>query len=310
LSPGILDTIGGTPLVRLQRLAPENGAELLVKLEYLNPSGSMKDRMALAMVEGAERDGLIGPETTIVEYTGGSTGPALALVCRAKGYRLRIVIADCFTEERFQLMRALGAELEVIESVEGRGRVTAEDIRRMVERAGEIAREPDHYATDQFNNPHVIPGHRDMLGREIWEQTGGRVTAFCHGIGTSSSLMGVSDALRPRGAYVVGLEPASSAAITGDTHGPFAMQGWTGLVPPHWDASRVDEVWTIEDGEAIEMTLRLAQEEGIFAGISSGANVVGARRLAEQLGPEAVVVTLAVDSGFKYMSAAPYAALE
>ena len=204
-------------------------------------------------------------------------------------------------------MRGLGAELEVIESVEGRGRVTAEDIRRMVERAGELAREPGHYATDQFNNPYVIEGHRDMLGREIREQTGGRVTAFCHGIGTSSSLMGVSDALRPQGVYVVGLEPASSAAITGDSHGPFAMQGWAGLVPPHWDASRVDEVWTIEDGEAIEMTLRLAQEEGIFAGISSGANVVGARRLAEQLGPDAVVVTLAVDSGFKYMSTEPYA---
>jgi cysteine synthase A len=310
LSPaGILAAIGDTPLVRLQRLAPENGAELWVKLEYLNPTGSMKDRMALAMIEGAERDGLIGPETTVVEYTGGSTGPALALVCRAKGYRLRIVISDCFTEERFQLMRALGAELEVLESVEGRGRVTAEDIRRMVERAGEIAREPGHYATDQFNNPYVIPGHREMLGREIREQTDGRVTAFCHGIGTSSSLMGVSDALRPHGVSIVGLEPASSAAITGDTRGPFAMQGWTGLVPPHWDASRVDEVWTIEDGEAVEMTLRLAQEEGIFAGISSGANVVGARRLAEQLGPDAVVVTLAVDSGFKYMSTSPYAGL-
>jgi cysteine synthase len=309
LSPDILGTIGGTPLVRLRRLGPENGAELLVKLEYLNPTGSMKDRMALAMIEGAERDGLVGQETTVVEYTGGSTGPALALVCRAKGYRLRIVISDCFTEERFQLMRALGAELEVIESVEGRGRVTAEDIRRMVERAGELAQEPGHYATDQFNNPYVIPGHRDMLGREIREQTEGRVTAFCQGIGTAGSLMGVSEALRPHGVYVVGLEPAGSAAITGGPHGSFAMQGWTGIVPPHWDASRVDEVWTIEDGEAIEMTLRLAQEEGIFAGISSGANVVAARRLAEQLGPDAVVVTLAVDSGFKYMSAAPYAAL-
>ena len=309
MTAGVLDTIGGTPLVRLRRLAPENGAELLVKLEYLNPTGSMKDRMALSMIEGAERDGLLGPETTVVEYTGGSTGPALALVCRAKGYRLRIVISDCFTEERFQLMRALGAELEVIESVEGRGRVTAEDIRRMVERAGELAREPGHYATDQFNNPYVIPGHRGMLGREIWEQTDGRVTAFCHGIGTAGSLMGVSEALRPRGVYVVGLEPAGSAAITGGPHGSFAMQGWTGIVPPHWDATRVDAVWTIEDDEAIEMTLRLAQEEGIFAGISSGANVVAARRLAEQLGPEAVVVTLAVDSGFKYMSTAPYAAL-
>jgi cysteine synthase A len=307
LSPDVLGAIGGTPLVRLRRLAPENGAEVLVKLEYLNPSGSMKDRMALAMIEGAERDGLIGPETTVVEYTGGSTGPALALVCRAKGYRLKIVISDCFTEERFQLMRALGAELEVLESVEGRGRVTAEDIRRMVERAGELAQEPDHYATDQFNNPYVIPGHRDMLGREIWEQTEGSVTTFCQGIGTAGSLMGVSEALRPRGVYVVGLEPAGSAAITGGPHGSFAIQGWTGIVPPHWDATRVDEVWTIEDDEAIEMTLRLAQEEGIFAGISSGANVVGARRLAEQLGPDAVVVTLAVDSGFKYMSTAPYA---
>ena len=306
---GVLETIGGTPLVRLRRLAPENGAELLVKLEYLNPTGSMKDRMALSMIEGAERDGLLGPGTTVVEYTGGSTGPALALVCRAKGYRLRIVISDCFTEERFQLMRALGAELEVLESVEGRGRVTAEDIRRMVERAGELAREPGHYATDQFNNPYVIPGHRDMLGREIWEQTGGRVTAFCQGVGTAGSLMGVSEALRPRGVYVVGLEPAGSAAITGGPQGSFAMQGWTGLVPPHWDATRVDEVWPIEDGEATETTLRLAQEEGIFAGISSGANVVAARRLAEQLGPDAFVVTLAVDSGFKYMSGAPYAAL-
>src|SRR5437016_8787411 len=196
----ILAAIGNTPLVRVRHCAPASGAELWLKLEYTNPTGSMKDRMALAMIEGAERDGLISPGDTIVEYTGGSTGPALALVCRAKGYRLRIVISDCFTEERFQLMRALGAELEVIESVEGRGRVTAEDIRRMVERAGEVAREPGHYATDQFNNPYVIPGHRDMLGREIWEQTDGRVTAFCHGVGTGSSLMGVSEALRPRGA--------------------------------------------------------------------------------------------------------------
>ena len=304
----VLAAIGDTRLVRLRRLAPENGAELWVKLEYLNPTGSMKDRMALAMIEGAERDGLIGPETTIVEYTGGSTGPALALVCRAKGYPLKIVIADCFTEESLQLMEALGADLEVIPSVEGRGKVTAQDIRNMVDRAAELAREPGMYATDQFNNPYVIQGHREMLGREIWEQTGGRVTGFTHGVGTASSLMGVSEALKGRNPdlRIVGLEPASSAAITGGAHGAFAIQGWSGLVPPHWDADRVDDVWAIEDGEAVEMTRRLAEEEGIFAGISSGANVVGARRLADQLGPNAVVVTLAVDSGFKYMSTAPY----
>jgi cysteine synthase A len=304
----VLAAIGSTPLVRLRRLAPENGAEIWVKLEYLNPTGSMKDRMALSMIEGAERDGLIDAGTTIVEYTGGSTGPALALVCRAKGYPLKIVIADCFTEERFQLMEALGADLEVIPSVEGRGKVTAQDIQNMVDRAAELAREPTMYATDQFNNPYVIQGHREMLGREIWEQTGGRVTGFTHGLGTASSLIGVSDALKGRNpdVRIIGLEPASSAAITGGAHGAFAIQGWSGLVPPHWDADRVDDVWAIEDGEAVEMTRRLADEEGIFAGISSGANVVGARRLAEGLGPNAVVVTLAVDSGFKYMSTAPY----
>jgi cysteine synthase len=305
----VLGTIGNTPLVRLRKLAPENGAELWVKLEYLNPTGSMKDRMALSMIEGAEGDGLIEPGTTIVEYTGGSTGPALALVCRAKGYVARIVIADCFSQERLQLMRALGAELEVIPAVEGPGRVTAQDIENMVERAGELAQEPGAYATDQFNNPYVIPGHRDNLGREIWEQTDGRVTAFCHGIGTAGSLMGVSDALKSRNAEVriVGLEPAGSAAISGGPRGSFSMQGWTGIVPPHWDASRVDDLWTIEDGEALEMTRRLAEEEGIFAGISAGANLIGALRLADELGRDAVVVTLAVDSGFKYMTGPPYA---
>ncbi len=304
----VLETIGNTPLVKLQRLAPEDGAEILVKLEYRNPTGSMKDRMALAMIEGAERDGLIEPGTTVVEYTGGSTGPALALVCRAKGYRALIVISDCFSEERMQLMRALGAELEVIPAVEGKGRVTAEDIHRMVARAGELAAEPGHFATDQFNNPYIIPDHVERLGREIWEQTDGRVSGFVHGFGTASSLMGVKEALKSRNPEVriVALEPAGSAGVTGGPKGAFAMQGWTGFVPPHWDATDVDEVWTIEDGEAIEMTRRLAAEEGIFAGISSGANVVGARRLAEQLGPGALVVTLAVDSGFKYMSGEPY----
>jgi len=305
----ILDAIGNTPLVRLRRCAPENGAELWLKLEYTNPSGSMKDRMALAMIEGAERDGLISPGDTIVEYTGGSTGPALALVCRAKGYRALIVIADCFTEERFQLMRALGAELEVIPSVEGRPNVTAKDIENMVERAAELADAPGHYATDQFNNPYIIPGHRERLGREIWEQSRGRVTAFCQGLGTASSLMGVAEALKPRGVYIQAQEPASSAAIGGGERGPFVIQGWTGLVMPHWDPEWVDHLEPIEDDAAVEMTLRLSREEGIFAGISTGANVVGAHRLAERLGPGAVIVTLAVDSGFKYMSVSPFDAL-
>jgi cysteine synthase A len=305
----ILEAIGDTPLVCVRRCAPANGAELWLKLEYRNPSGSMKDRMALAMIEGAERDGLLSTGDTVVEYTGGSTGPALALVCKAKGYRALIVMADCFTEERFQLMRALGAEIDVVPSVEGRPNVTAKDIENMVTRAAELASVPGHYATDQFNNPYIVPDHRDRLGREIWEQTAGRVTAFCHGMGTASSVLGVSDALKPHGVFIQAHEPAGSAAITGGERGSFVIQGWTGMVMPHWSPEKVDHVEPIGDDEAVEMTLRLAREEGIFAGISTGANVVGAHRLAERLGPDAVIVTLAVDCGFKYLSVSPFAEL-
>jgi cysteine synthase A len=302
----ILEAMGNNPVVRLRHFAPANCADHRLKLEYRNPTGSMKDRMALAMIEGAERDGLLSPGETVVEYTGGSTGPALALVCRAKGYRALIVIADCFTEERFQLMRALGAELDIVPSIEGRPKVTPQDIRNMVARAAELAEKPGHYATDQFNNPYIIPDHRDRLGREIWEQTEGRVTAFCQGMGTASSLMGVSDALRPHGVFIQGHEPAGSAAISGGDQGPFLVQGWTGMLMPHWYPEKVDHVEAIEDDEAIDMTVRLAREEGIFAGISTGANVVGAHRLAERLGPDALIVTLAVDTGFKYLSVSPF----
>jgi cysteine synthase A len=213
----VLDAIGNTPLVRLRRLVPPNGVEVWVKLEQLNPTGSMKDRMALAMIEGAERDGRIEAGTTIVEYTGGSTGPALALVCRAKGYRALIVISDCFSDERIQLTRALGADVDVIPAVEAKGRPTAEDIRRMTVRAGELATRPRHYATDQFNSPYTIAGMRDSLGREILDQTGGRVTAFVQGVGTASSVVGVSQAVKAArdDIRVVALEPAGSPAITG-----------------------------------------------------------------------------------------------
>jgi cysteine synthase len=179
----------------------------------------------------------------------------------------------------------------------------------MVARAAELARAPGHYATDQFRNPYIIPDHRDRLGREIWEQSGGRVTAFCHGLGTAGSLIGVSDALRPHGVFVQAHEPAGSAAIGGGERGSFVIQGWTGLVMPHWAPEKVDQVEPIDDEEAVEMTVRLSREEGIFAGISTGANVVGAHRLAERLGPDAVIVTLAVDTGFKYLTVEPFADL-
>jgi len=303
----ILDAIGNTPLVPLRGCAPANGAKIWIKLEYLNPSGSMKDRMALAMVEGAERDGLVSPGDTLVEYTGGSTGPALALVGRAKGYDVVIVMADCFTEERFQLLQALGAEVVVVPSVAGHAHVTSQDIQNMRDRAREVTTRPGHYATDQFNNPYTIPGHRDGLGREIWEQMDGRVTAFTQGIGTGSSVLGVAQALRPHGVFIHALEPAGSAALSGGPSGSFAMQGWAGFVVPQWDPGAVDAIDAIEDDEAQAMMVRLAREDGIFAGISTGANVVGAHRLAERLGPEAVIVTIAVDTAFKYLSVSPLA---
>ena len=275
----ILDAIGNTPLVRLTRCAPDNGAEVWVKLEYRNPSGSLKDRMAMAMIEGAEHEGALRPGDTVVEYTGGSTGPALALVCRAKGYRCLIVIADCFTEERFQLMRALGAELDVVKSVAGRPRVTPQDIHNMIERAAELADQPGHYATDQFNNPYPIAHYRDTLAREIWEQTDRRVTAFCHGLGTAGSVRGVSEGLRPRGVFIQAHEPAGSPAISGGEPGSFAIQGWSGMVMPHWDPDRVDHVEPIGDDEAIAMTLRLSQEEGIFGGITmASSSPIGSTR--------------------------------
>jgi cysteine synthase A len=206
-------------------------------------------------------------------------------------------------------MRALGAEVDVVPSVEGRPKVTPQDIANMVARAAELAARPGHYATDQFNNPYIIPDHRDRLGREIWDQTSGRVTAFCHGMGTASSVMGVSEALKPRGVFIQAHEPAGSAAISGGAPGAFLIQGWTGFVMPHWDGDRFDHVEPIADDEALEMTVRLARDEGIFAGISTGANVVGAHRVAERLGPDAVIVTVAVDTGFKYLSVSPYVEL-
>jgi cysteine synthase A len=223
----------------------------------------VKDRIALAMIEGPDRDGLLSPGDAVVEYTGGSTGPSLALVRRAKGYRALIVMVDGFTEERFQLLRALGAEVDAVPSVEGRPRVTSQDIENMDARAGELARRPGHYATDQFNNPYLIPRSPRRSGPRDLEAEPSSVTAFCQGIGTGSSLMGVSDALKPHGVSIQALEPAGSAALSGGYPGPFAMQGWAGPVVPQWDPARVDHVDALGDDEALEMTRRLSRDERV-----------------------------------------------
>jgi cysteine synthase A len=302
----VLDAIGNTSLVELRRVVPPGCARIVVKLEGENPTGSMKDRMAQAMIAGAEADGRLRPGDTIVEYTGGSTGASLALVAAAKGYRLRIVTSNAFSEDKLTQMAAFGAELTLVQS-EG-GLITRQLILDMIEAARAISREPRSYWTDQLNNADSIAGYHPM-GEEIWEQTGGRVDAFVQSIGTSASLRGVATVLRRHHAEVriIAVEPAESPVLSGGTPGAHKIEGiGIGYAPPLWDPSLVDEIIPVPTAEAETMARRLAREEGLFAGTSSGANVIAAIRAAERLGPGATVATLLVDSGLKYLRTEVY----
>lgn len=298
----VLDCIGNTSLVRLRRVVPPGCAEILVKLEWENPTGSMKDRMALAVISRAEADGRLRPGGCVVEYTGGSTGASLAFVCAVKGYRIRIVSSDAFSREKLDHMAALGAELTLVPS-EG-GRTTKKLILDMIEAARVISSEPGMYWTDQLNNHDSIAGYHP-LGEEIWTQSGGRVDAFVHSVGTAASSRGVAEVLRRHkpGVCIAVVEPAESAVLSGGAPGPHKIEGvGIGYTPPLWEPSLVDEVVPIATDAAKEMARRLAREEGLFAGTSSGANVLAAIQLAARLGPGRSVVTLLCDSGLKYVS--------
>jgi len=297
----IIDAIGHTPIVALRRIVPSSGARVLVKCEWGNPTGSMKDRMALAAISRAESDGRLKPGYTIVEYTGGSTGASLALVAGAKGYRITIVTSDAFSREKLDQMRALGGTLELVPSEDGK--TTKKLILAMIERARELSRQPDTYWTDQLNNLDSVAGYYP-LAEEIWSQTNGKVDAFVHMVGTGASSRGVTTILKRHnpGLRAVALEPAESAVLGGGQPGPHKIEGvGVGFIPPLWEPSLFDEVQSVSTEEAKAMARRLAREEGIFAGTSTGGNVVAALRVAEQLGPSATVVTLAVDSGLKYL---------
>lgn len=297
----ILDAIGNTSLVPLRRITPEGGARVFVKLEWENPTGSMKDRMALAAIARAEADGRLKPGDGVVEYTGGSTGASLALVCAARGYRLRIVTSDAFSRDKRDQMAALGAALTLVPS-EG-GRTTRKLIDDMIETARVLSREPRTYFTDQLNNRDIIAGYAP-LGEEIWTQSERRVDAFVHGVGTAASLRGAGGALKERrpGVRIVAVEPAESPVLGGGQAGPHGLEGvGIGRIPPLWDKALVDEIIPVSTGDATTMCRRLAREEGLFAGISSGANVAAALQVAARLGKGATVVTLLVDSGLKYL---------
>jgi len=298
----MLGAIGNTPLVRLAHVVPEGAARVLVKLEYYNPTGSYKDRMALSMVERAERRGDLKPGTTVVEYTGGSTGISLAFVCAVKGYPCRIVCNDAVAPEKRRAMEIFGARLDVLKS-EG-GKLTPDLVPRMMARAKEIAAEAPSFQTDQMRNPDMVAGY-EPLGEELLRQADGPIHTFCAAVGTAGMLMGAGRALK-RGApqvRVVAFEPTASPVLSGGKPGRHGVEGVApGFVPPQFDRALVTRVVGVDEEEGRRMAWALARREGIFAGTSTGLNVAGAIALAREIGAGHTVVTVAVDSGFKYLA--------
>ena len=297
----MLETIGSTPVVRLERLVEPGMADVWVKLESHNPTGSYKDRMALAMIEGAERSGRLRPGQTVVEYTGGSTGSSLAYVCALKGYPLRVVTSDAFAAEKLRTIAAFGATLDVIPSPEG---ITPQLLPLMMERAREIVEETGGFATDQFNNRDMTDGY-GALGRELLEQLDGRIDAFCTYIGTAGCFLGVTHALRAELPEVrrVGIEPAESPVLSGGQPGTHRIEGGgVGFWPPLLTQDDLDETHAVSTADAFAMARRAASEEGLWSGPSTGANLVVALALAERLGSGRRVVTTLVDSGLKYLA--------
>ena len=297
----VLETIGRTPVVRLHRLVSPKHADVFVKLEYFNPTGSYKDRMALAMIEGAERKGRLKRGVRVVEYTGGSTGSSLAMVCAMKGYEFHPLSSDAFATEKLDTMRAFGADLELVPS-DG-GKVTPALFDRFKARIAELARDPNTFWTDQFNNADALDGYAN-IGHELVEQVG-HVDAFVGGVGTGGMLMGVARVLKARdpAARIVALEPSTSPFLTTGKGGAHRVEGTAaGFWPPHLKKEMYDEVRVIDENDGRAMAKRVAREEGVFGGTSSGVNIVAAIKLARELGPGKVVATVAVDTGLKYLA--------
>jgi len=301
--PGILRCIGNTSMLALRNIVPASGSRILLKLESGNPTGSMKDRMALAMIGAAEADGRLAAGGSVVEYTGGSTGVSLSLVCGVKGYPLHIVTSDAFAREKLDHMRVLGARVQIVPS--DNGRMTEKLTRDMIEAARIIAMETGSFWTDQMNNRDQLAAYHAMA-EEIWSQTGGRIDGLVQGVGTAASLRGIGEALRRhnRRILVVAVEPSESPVLSGGAAGAHKIDGiGAGFVVPLWQEEIADRIERVSTAEAAAMALRLAREEGLFAGTSTGANVVAALRLAEQLGADATIVTIMCDTGMKYLRA-------
>jgi cysteine synthase len=297
----ILSSIASTSLLPLRKIVPKGGARILLKIESENPTGSLKDRMALAMIEAAEKDGRLKPGGAVVEYTGGSTGVSLALVCAVKGYPLRIVTSDAFAQEKLDHMRILGAQLQIVKSESGG--MTEKLTRDMVEAARVITAETGGFWTDQLKNTDQLAAYHEMAD-EIWAQTNGNIDGFVQMVGTAASLRGIGERLREhdKKIKIVAVEPAESPVLSGGKPGSHKIDGvGAGFVVPLWRDGIADQVERVSTEEATAMALRLAREEGLFAGTSTGGNVIAALRLAEQLGPDATIVTVMCDTGMKYL---------
>ena len=298
----VLDAIGNTPLVELRHIVPTGSARIVAKLESANPTGSMKDRMARALVERAAADGRLAPGGTVVEYTAGTTGISLALVCAALGYRSHFVFSDAFSDEKRYTMLAFGATITDVPS--DNRKITERLIKTLISTAEQISRQPAHWWCDQLNNRDGEGGYYS-LGEEMWEQSGRRVDAFVHAVSTAHSIHGTAHSLKAHNPQlrVVAVEPAESAVLSGKPSGSHKIEGiGIGFIPPLWKPNEVDEIIPVSTDEAKAMARRLAREEAIFAGTSTGANVVAALRVAQQLGPDATVGTIIIDSGLRYLS--------
>lgn len=296
----IIEIIGNTPIVKLQKILEKGCGEVYVKLEAYNPTGSKKDRMALAMIEGAEKRGLLKKGMTVVEYSGGSTGAGLAFVCTLKGYRFRLITADVFGKEKIGLMRSLGADVEIIKSENGK--ITKELINKMINRAKEISKEPNTFFTNQLDNKDVIEGFVP-LGEEIIDQLGEDIDAICDTVGTAGTLMGIAKAFKENQTKIIAVEPSSSPILSEGIKGSHNVEGvGLGFIPAIYNPRLVDEVITVEESRARQTSRDLALKEGIFCGTSSGMNVAAAIEVSKKLGPKSKVVAIACDTGLKYLS--------
>jgi cysteine synthase len=298
--------IGNTPLIELKNIIPVQSARIVAKMELANPTGSMKDRMARAVIEGAELRGQVKKGDTIVEYTAGTTGISLAFVCASLGYRFHAVFSDAFSNEKRITMKAFGAQITDVMS--DNKKITEKLIKEMIETSRKLSEQKNHWWADQLNNHDAEKGYY-ALGEEIWEQTNGEVDAFVHAVSTAHSIHGCTKALwkKNKNITIYGVEPEESAVLSGRPSGSHKIEGiGIGFVPPLWQPNLVNEILTVSTEDAMSMARRLAKEEGIFAGTSTGANVVAALRVAEKLGPGKTVATIIVDSGLRYVSTPLY----